>query len=134
VNDKLFELHKAVLKDETLSFWKKRSLLNELRKTMPAEQNRWNFRWIVWTLALIALSVPAWLACTGKSEIPQGLLSLASTALGALAAFVAPRGSQQTGDSAHTSADVTDRATKARQEPSPNNLGLQADRPGAGGA
>jgi hypothetical protein len=107
MDEKLFELHKAVLTDPNLNFWKKRWLLNELRKTIPAEQNRWNFRWIVWTLAVVALSVPAWVAWSGKSHIPEGLLSLASTAVGALAAFLAPQRQRQADSGSPTSGGMT---------------------------
>ena len=94
MDDNLFELHKMVLA-KNLSVGNTKRLFNELRKTIPGEQNRWNFRWIVWTLALVALSVPVWFAYAlhaniGDSKIPDGLLSLASAAVGALAAFVSP--------------------------------------------
>jgi hypothetical protein len=69
-----------------------KKLLNEVRKLLPAEGNRWNFRYVIFTLALVALSVPVVagvLLCRGKEiDLPEGLLALASTAVGALAAFV----------------------------------------------
>jgi hypothetical protein len=74
-------------------------IINELRKALPTD--RWTFRWVIWGLIVVVL-VPAvgvfliWLF-RGNVEInslPQGLISLASTALGALAAFITP-GSHQ---------------------------------------
>ena len=63
-------------------------LLNEIRKLAPPEGNRWNFRYIIFTLALVALSAPTWMIVRGDLTRPQGLLALASTAVGALAAFL----------------------------------------------
>ncbi len=37
----------------------KKMLLNEIRKLGPADENCWNFRFVIWMLALVALSVPA---------------------------------------------------------------------------
>lgn len=61
----------------------KKMLLNEIRKLMPPDENRWNFRYVIWTLALVALSVPvtaAWqiYECTPSlaeckvQDMPQG--------------------------------------------------------------
>lgn len=91
----IVELYKTVLyapKDH-LSFDEKREILNDIRKIMPPDENRWNFRYVIFTLALIALSVPGvavWLIWLDRGDIPQGLLSLGSTAVGALAAFLTP--------------------------------------------
>lgn len=130
MDDRIFELHKLVLADGALSVRKKRCLLNEIRKVIPGEQNRWNFRWIVWTLALMALSVPAWLAWTRGSTIPPGLLSLASAAVGALAAFLAPH-ARQTEETSQTTPSVTRQALTPHQESASPNPPLEpTDRAG----
>lgn len=87
------KLHKMVLEDTTLSFEQKKEMLNEIRKIMPADQNRWNFRYAILPLAITALSAPAYtliaLICDKpNTETPEVLLTLSSTALGAIAAFL----------------------------------------------
>ncbi|TYC62197.1 hypothetical protein ETQ85_01190 [Zoogloea oleivorans] len=92
-------LFKDVL-DSSLDIQDKKILMNELRKSAPPDENRWNFRIVVWTLAIVAISIPGYVLWTtsiglGGSagipreiKIPEGLLSLGSTAIGALAAFL----------------------------------------------
>jgi hypothetical protein len=76
----------------------KKALLNEVRKIMAPEQNRWNFRFAIWTLATVAISIPVVVivnlckaeATNNVLDVPDGLLSLGSAAIGALAAFLTP--------------------------------------------
>ena len=81
----------------------KKKLLNEVRKLIPGDENRWNFRYVIWTLALVSLSVPVVTGIllyqhrgeTGDTlqqalQLPQGLLALASAAVGALAGMLSP--------------------------------------------
>ena len=93
MNPQLNDLIKQVI-DSEYSVKEKKILLNELRKLLAPEQNRWHFRYVIWTLALIALSIPLiviWSCAHGKQlEVPSGLLSLGSAAVGALAAFLSP--------------------------------------------
>ena len=67
-------------------------MLNEIRKLMSPDQNRWNFRWVILSLALVALSVPIYaFTLVSKSQtvdIPEAILSLGATALGALAGYL----------------------------------------------
>ena len=80
-----------------ISLFKKYILLNEIRKLRPAGQNRWNIRWIIFALALVAVSSPlaygaAILCGTAGSAgeiVPDAMLSLSSAAVGALAAYFA---------------------------------------------
>ena len=77
----------------------KQKIISELRKALPTD--RWTFRWVIWGLIVVVLIPVAgvfliWLikGSIDVNSIPQGLISLASTALGALAAFITP-GSHQ---------------------------------------
>ena len=67
-------------------------MFNEIRKLMSPDQNRWNFRYVIVPLALVALSVPIYaftlIFNSLTVDIPEALLSLGSTALGALAGFL----------------------------------------------
>jgi hypothetical protein len=93
MNAQLVELIRQVIVSDRPANEKK-MLLNELRKLMSPEENRWHFRYVLWTLALMALSIPIavlWgLAKSTDFQVPDGLLSLGSAAIGALAAFLTP--------------------------------------------
>ncbi|MEK6303378.1 MAG: hypothetical protein AABO41_21930 [Acidobacteriota bacterium] len=122
MNSQLVELYKAVVLSD-LKIGDKEKLLNELRKVMAPEENRWHFRIVIWTLALVALSIPiAVLWSLGKGsavDVPPGLLSLGSAAVGALAAFLTPyarRREEETPES--TLAPTTDLPTKLTKVPS----------------
>ena len=80
-------LYKAII-ESNLEKPEKLEYLNEIRKLTPASENRWNFRWVILTLALIAISSPLALVTRAVDTIPEGLLGLSSTAVGALAAYV----------------------------------------------
>lgn len=93
MNSDLFKLHTKILEDSSLTFEQKKEMFNEIRKIMPPSQNRWHFRYAILPLAIVALSVPAYafimMFYTNQSaSIPDALLSLGSTALGAIAAFL----------------------------------------------
>jgi hypothetical protein len=45
------DLYVRVLDDPNLTFRQKRIMLNEVRKVMAPEQNRWNFRYVIIPLA-----------------------------------------------------------------------------------
>lgn len=84
----MHDLYKMVLENKELSLKDKKELLDEIRKLGPGNENRWNFRYVIWALALVALSSPVIQAWWGSDDIPQGLLTISSTAVGALAAFI----------------------------------------------
>jgi hypothetical protein len=103
----ILRLHMKILEDTNLSFEQKVALFDEVRKVMPAEQNRWTLRWIIWFLGAAVISAPLYALVqfvafhwgtpvsmpTGTTlsdirDIPAALLSIASTALGALATFL----------------------------------------------
>ncbi|EKE67526.1 hypothetical protein [Gallaecimonas xiamenensis] len=93
MNDNLLKLHEKILGDTSLSFREKKEMLDEVRKAMPPDQNRWNFRYALLPLALTALSTPVYVLvalCLDRSlvTVPDVLLSLSSMALGAIAAFL----------------------------------------------
>ena len=79
----------------------KEALVKQLTKALPTD--RWTFRWVIWGLIAVVL-IPVigvfviwWVKGNiDVNSIPQGLISLASTAIGALAAFITP-GSHQGG-------------------------------------
>jgi hypothetical protein len=80
-------LYRAII-ESNLQLSDKKEFLNEVRKLRPASENRWNFRWVMIALALIAISSPLALITQAVKEIPAGMLALSSTAVGALAAFI----------------------------------------------
>lgn len=99
MNPELIELHKKVLDDNSLNFEQKKEMLDEIRKMIPPDQNRWNFRYAIMPLAVIALATPAYaliaaIRHTSPIDIPEALLSLSSTAIGALAAFLTGYGNK----------------------------------------
>jgi hypothetical protein len=76
-------------------------VIAELRKALPTD--RWTFRYVIWGLIVIVLipmagvfAIWAIKANIDANSIPQGLISLASTALGALAAYITPGSHQST--------------------------------------
>ncbi len=85
-------LYKSVTDNKETSIEEKQILLDEIRKLKPASDNRWNFRYVIWSLALVALASPLILislAIRGEVvSIPEGIMALSSTSVGALAAFV----------------------------------------------
>lgn len=95
----LFELHRKVLEDSSLTFQQKLEMFNEIRKLMPPSQNRWNFRYAILPLAITTLAVPIYslaaLSLNIQFDIPEALLSLSSTALGAIAAFLTNNATKQ---------------------------------------
>lgn len=96
MNPEIYALYQRVLDDPQLSLRDKRKLLDDIRSLIPGAQNRWNIRWIIWPLGLVALSLPAlvfaklFLAHPNEIAIPESLLALASAAVGALAGFLTP--------------------------------------------
>ena len=66
--------------------------LDEVRKLKPPSENRWNFRYVIWAIALVAISSPLMFlafAVQGKEvDPPEAMLTLSSTAVGALAAYI----------------------------------------------
>ena len=93
MNGDQLRLHIKILEDGSLNFDEKIKMLNEVRKIIPPDQNRWNFRYAILPLVFVALTTPVYaffsLCCENpKVDIPAELLSLSSTALGAIAAFL----------------------------------------------
>jgi hypothetical protein len=82
------ELSWAVL-DTNLPTQEKKVLLNEIRKLRTGQEDRWIFRTVVWILGAVAIVVVLYPLIIGK-PLPDGLLSLGSAAVGALAAFLTP--------------------------------------------
>jgi len=94
MDQNLYNLHMQVLSDSTYSYKQKKGMLHQVRKLTPADQNRWNFRFVLIPIMAIALTIPIYVLFQmakgvnmGDITIPEALVSLGSTALGALAAF-----------------------------------------------
>ena len=85
----IFDLYGKVI-DGSYPITEKEKMFNEIRKLMPPEDNRWNFRYVIIPLTLVVFSVPVYLFFFNTADMPEALLSLASTALGALAAYLNP--------------------------------------------
>ncbi|MFT5757714.1 MAG: hypothetical protein ACI9LM_002450 [Alteromonadaceae bacterium] len=93
MDNDIVELCRQIVSDKETSLKEKKALLNEIRKLLPASENRWNFRWVMFGLGLVALSAPLIyifgnIFCFSSGNIPEGLLALSSTSVGALAAFI----------------------------------------------
>ncbi len=94
-NSDLILLYKGVL-DSDLEMADKKELLDEIRKLQPATDNRHNFRNAMLALIFVAAIGPlaygitfAIAAGTGNTvSMPQALIALSSTAVGALAAYM----------------------------------------------
>jgi hypothetical protein len=89
----LDKLLMIVLTTPNLHVDEKIKLLNELRKLKPPTSDRWIYRWVIWFLGatiIITVSVSLLMAFKGKAGIPDGLLAIASAAVGALASFLSP--------------------------------------------
>ena len=86
--DKIFDLYTKVLEDKELPPEKKEEMFNEIRKITSPIDNRWNFRYVIFALALVALAVPAFALWRADAQIPDALLSIAATAIGALAGLL----------------------------------------------
>jgi hypothetical protein len=88
----LADLYLKIIEMPNLKPGEREDLLNDVRKLQSPEVNRWNFRYVIFALAMLALSVPIYamwqLAVGSESRIPDALLSVAATAVGALAGFV----------------------------------------------
>lgn len=85
------ELFKLVIQDERLNILQKKILLNEVRKLRPPEEDRWVYRVIVWALGTVALGTVVYpFVHPTVTEIPAGLLSIGSAAIGALAGYLTP--------------------------------------------
>lgn len=85
------ELYKSVL-DSELSKDEKKEFFDEIRKLKPATEQRGNIRWVISALVFVAISSPLLLIILGfqisDPKLPPELLTLSSTAVGALAAFM----------------------------------------------
>ncbi|MBQ4834854.1 MULTISPECIES: hypothetical protein [Pseudoalteromonas] len=92
LDTEISKLYLKVLEDPKLDLEHKKVLLDEIRKLRPASENRWNFRWVIWALALVAIISPVASAIalifSKEPNISEGVLALSSTAVGALAAYV----------------------------------------------
>jgi len=80
------QLYKAVIESSS-SEEQKVKYFDEIRKLKPVSENRWNARWVILALVLIAFAAPL-SHIFGETEVPDGILSLSSAALGALATFI----------------------------------------------
>ena len=82
------DLSRVVI-EANLPIQEKKVLLNEIRKLRTGQEDRWIFRTVVWILGAVAI-LGALYPLLSKQPSPDGLLSLASAAVGALAAFLTP--------------------------------------------
>lgn len=89
----LYDLIKIVLQDGALSAKEKKKLIDELRKNNPGTNDRWTYRYAILALvfAVILTIIAIWfLALLPKHEIPSGLVSIGSAAVGGLAGLLSP--------------------------------------------
>jgi hypothetical protein len=86
-----FDLLKAVVSDQKLSGEDKKLLLLQLKGISPTS-DRFTYRTAIWILGLIAVVAifAIWHIATGKIDVPQGLIAIASGAVGGLAGLLSP--------------------------------------------
>lgn len=90
--DVMIEVIKSNMQPE-----EKRLLVREINRHGPASRNRWTMRGVIFCLCLVALTAPVYIVALhvhSGSELPQALVSLSSTALGALAGLLTQRSGQ----------------------------------------
>ena len=90
-------LIELVITDNEISADRKIALINEIRKAKPPIQDRWLFRSVVWILgaAVLIATFYGFADLQQGQDVPDGLIALASTAVGALAGLIAPSSSSQ---------------------------------------
>lgn len=97
----VLDLIYTVLCDTTTTPEQKIILIDELRKNNPGASDRWAYRWSLWimggSIILTILSVSVLAFYTGK--VPEGLLSIGTGVVGALAGLLAPRSGSDSGAS-----------------------------------
>ena len=89
----LFDLIRIVLQDGALSAKEKKNLINELRKNNPGTNDRWTYRYAILALVfavILTIVAISFLALLPKTEIPSGLVSIGSAAVGGLAGLLSP--------------------------------------------
>jgi hypothetical protein len=96
------DLIDVVLRNESLDAKEKRKLIDELRKASPAINDRWLYRWVVWSLGAVAFaSVIGFIVLAAlEKTIPQGLVALGSGAIGGLAGLSTASSRARSGDPA----------------------------------
>src|SRR5690348_11995038 len=89
----------AAVQSTTGTLAEKEALIKQLVHALPTD--RWTFRWVIWGLIAVVLipvigvfGIWAVKGTIDANSIPQGLISIASTAIGALAAFITPSSRQ----------------------------------------
>ena len=95
MSDDIYSLSGSVI-NQGIDHAKKLELLDQIRKLRSPEENRWNYWYVILTLAILALSVPiyafAQFIWNSEGKFPEALLSVASTSVGALAGFLVRQG------------------------------------------
>lgn len=98
-DETVFSLMAQVLENDALNLEQKLKLLDEIRKSRPALEDRSIYRWVVYFLgAALIFSMVAVIICVLMKEtnIPDGLVALGSGALGALSGFLPNRPKSET--------------------------------------
>ncbi len=89
----LLDLIKIVLQDNALTSKEKKLLIDELRKNNPGSNDRWTYRYaiIALVLAVILTILALWfLSAQDAKQIPDGLVSIGSAAVGGLVGLLTP--------------------------------------------
>ena len=88
----LYDLMQCVLLDQRLETADKKELLDELRKNSGGADDRWTYRWAIWILGAAVLAAILFVALlTYKNyEVPEMLVTIASTLAGGLLGIVSP--------------------------------------------
>lgn len=97
--DSVIDLMKIVLQQTDLPTKEKRELLDEIRKARPALEDRWVYRAVIYCLGgavvLTVIGVFVLIGARPTAAIPDGLIALGSTAIGALAGLLSSQKSRQ---------------------------------------
>lgn len=81
-----------IVEDDSLNPQKKIELINEIRKAAPPLHDRWLYRSVVWGLSVAILLVFVLYYFVGREGMSDGIISIGSAAVGALAALITPNG------------------------------------------
>jgi hypothetical protein len=75
-------------------------IIRELTRAAPTD--RWTLRYVIWgliavvVLTIVAVIIPLFHGAKELATLPQGIVALASTSLGALAAYLVPPSTHST--------------------------------------
>ncbi len=99
--ESLESLSKSILENTDTTVDEKKELLREIRRFGHPIDDKWLYRCVVWILgivAIFALVSSTWILIDNNDKtvtVPNGIVALGSTAIGALAGWLVPHRKQE---------------------------------------